>query len=360
MLLTTCPNCGAKFKVSTEQLNVRQGRVMCGRCRHVFNAFEALKRIEDNDAGEPIDYTLPDSTRETDTAQQIPLLDTQTAAQPAANEDQAEKMAADEALDSDDDALKKLEPFEQSQLAPEPPPIPTDETREGSGAPLDEAATSVEQLPPHDLEAWPGAHGAAEPSPEPALATTPDIDSSVGPDAQVVSTTNPLIGGSTPARAVRSRAWGWLAAAAGVLFALQSAFYFRSEIAQQYPQLRPQMAAACDAIGCAISWGRDTALIKIESSDLIEPPGRPGRILLTATLANRAATKQDFPALEVKLTDANNSVLSSRILMPSEYLGRVPAAGEGLAPNIELYVNLNLELAGKSPASGYGLRAFYP
>ena len=120
------------------------------------------------------------------------------------------------------------------------------------------------------------------------------------------------------------------------------------------------MAAACEAIGCDISWGRDTALIKIESSDLIEPPGRPGRILLTATLANRAATKQDFPALEVKLTDANNAVISSRILMPSEYLGRVPASGEGLAPNIELYVNLNLELAGRSPASGYGLRAFYP
>jgi predicted Zn finger-like uncharacterized protein len=47
MLLTTCPTCAAQFKVQPEHLNVRQGRVMCGRCRGVFNAFESLRRVED-------------------------------------------------------------------------------------------------------------------------------------------------------------------------------------------------------------------------------------------------------------------------------------------------------------------------
>jgi hypothetical protein len=112
-------------------------------------------------------------------------------------------------------------------------------------------------------------------------------------------------------------------------------------------------------IGCNVPWGRDQNAIKIESSDLIEPPGRPGRILLTATLVNRAASKQDYPVLEVKLTDANNGVLTSRVLTPAEYLGRTPSGDEGLAPNVELYINLNLEIAGKSQASGYGLQAFY-
>lgn len=295
MLLTTCPKCSAKFKVSPEQLNVRQGRVMCGRCRHVFNAFETLKRTEDNDAGEPIDYTLLDATQETDSAQQIPPLDTATAAE-----------------------------------STDKPELSRD------------------------------VHGVAGLPPDADLAITPDIDPAAEPDAQGLATTNPLIGGPVPADPVQSRVWVWLGTSAGVALALQAAFYFRSEIVQQYPQLRPQMAAMCEAFACSISWGRDTALIKIESSDLIEPPGRPGRILLTATLVNRAPTKQDFPALEVKLTDANNAVLSSRVLMPAEYLGRVPAAGEGLAPNIELYVNLNMELVGKPQASGYGLRAFYP
>ena len=47
MLLTICPNCSAQFKVQPEQLNVRQGRVMCGRCRQVFNAFQSLTRVEE-------------------------------------------------------------------------------------------------------------------------------------------------------------------------------------------------------------------------------------------------------------------------------------------------------------------------
>jgi len=348
MLLTTCPNCSAKFKVSPEQLNVRQGRVMCGRCRHVFNAFEALKRVEDSDDGEPIDYKLVDSTRETDTAQQIPLLDAEQGPQSVSRQDRAEEVVTEQAFDSYEDALKKLEHFEDSQLS-----SALSQTTSGT-AHADRVAS------PTDLRVFAKPTTTDNPKPSPNVATAPDIDSTIEPDAQVLSTTNPLIGGALPTRQAQSRAWVWLAASASVLLGLQTAFYFRSEIVQQYPQLRPQMAAACEALGCVISWGRDTALIKIESSDLIEPPGRPGRILLSATLANRATTKQDFPALEVKLTDANNAVLSSRVLMPSEYLGRVPAVGEGLAPNIELYVNLNLELVGKSPASGYGLRAFYP
>ena len=46
MLLTICPHCKAQFKVTPDQLNIRQGRVMCGRCRHVFNGFQSLERVD--------------------------------------------------------------------------------------------------------------------------------------------------------------------------------------------------------------------------------------------------------------------------------------------------------------------------
>jgi len=48
------------------------------------------------------------------------------------------------------------------------------------------------------------------------------------------------------------------------------------------------------------------------------------------------------------------------VLAPEDYLGRVPTPDEGLLPNAELYVNLNLELTGKLNASGYEVRALYP
>ena len=42
MMLTRCPQCATAFRVSAEQLKVKQGKVRCGQCRHVFNALETL------------------------------------------------------------------------------------------------------------------------------------------------------------------------------------------------------------------------------------------------------------------------------------------------------------------------------
>src|SRR5688500_1036374 len=51
MLITTCGNCRARFRVTPQQLNAKQGQVRCGRCRQVFNGFEALERFPDDDTG---------------------------------------------------------------------------------------------------------------------------------------------------------------------------------------------------------------------------------------------------------------------------------------------------------------------
>ena len=345
---------------------------MCGRCRHVFNAFEALKRIEDADVGEPIDYSVVDSTQsrevsdaasaETAPAEAVVVADVFDLSAPPegppSNEvvtnSSSEIDAVDsyDSYDSYDEALKKLELAEQSAAA-------------------DETAAYAFALPAEEVNAELQAPSGV--APEPNVESVPTdaprqaddlMPSAKEPELRAAPITavidNPLISGPLPRQTAPSRAWTWLAVFAGAALLVQAIYYFRSQIVQQYPQLRPSLAAACEPIGCTVSWGRDQALIKIESSELIEPPGRPGKILLTATLVNRATMKQDFPAIDVKLTDANNAVLASRVLLPAEYLGRTPSAGEGLTPNAELYINLNLELVGKSPASGYGLRAFYP
>ncbi|MGZ5649300.1 MAG: MJ0042-type zinc finger domain-containing protein, partial [Usitatibacter sp.] len=51
MLITTCTHCKAKFRVSPQQLNAKQGQVRCGRCRAVFNGFQSLERFPDDDTG---------------------------------------------------------------------------------------------------------------------------------------------------------------------------------------------------------------------------------------------------------------------------------------------------------------------
>jgi predicted Zn finger-like uncharacterized protein len=42
MMLTRCPGCATAFRVTPEQLKVRQGKVRCGKCATVFNALESL------------------------------------------------------------------------------------------------------------------------------------------------------------------------------------------------------------------------------------------------------------------------------------------------------------------------------
>ena len=51
MLITTCAHCRARFRVTPQQLNARQGQVRCGHCDQVFNGFEALERFPDDDTG---------------------------------------------------------------------------------------------------------------------------------------------------------------------------------------------------------------------------------------------------------------------------------------------------------------------
>jgi predicted Zn finger-like uncharacterized protein len=51
MLITTCAHCRARFRVTPQQLNARQGQVRCGSCEKVFNGFEALERFPDDDTG---------------------------------------------------------------------------------------------------------------------------------------------------------------------------------------------------------------------------------------------------------------------------------------------------------------------
>jgi predicted Zn finger-like uncharacterized protein len=336
MLLTICPSCAVKFRVQPEQLNVRQGRVMCGRCRHVFNAFESLKRIEDRDDAAQDDATGLDLS-----------------ATPAPN-DLPEPSQPRESVDAPDDVPKHDVEFGDG------PQAPADNVQDESAStiPAQQASALMAELDtPLAISSFPVEAPPAFLSADPAPADPPEI---VQPDEKPLAK-NPLLRPAPPYRRAPVRAvWIMGVLVLVLIISAQLVFYFRASIVESHPEARPYLAKACEIAGCSISWGRDEGSIKIEASDLIESPARPGRIVLTATMVNRGKKKQELPAIELRITDNGNQLLTSRILQPRDYLGRPPLQGEGIAPNAELFVNMNLEIANKSPASGYGLRAFYP
>lgn len=46
-LVTCCPACAANFYVTPDQLSMYRGEVRCGKCNHIFNAFDRLSELPD-------------------------------------------------------------------------------------------------------------------------------------------------------------------------------------------------------------------------------------------------------------------------------------------------------------------------
>ena len=185
------------------------------------------------------------------------------------------------------------------------------------------------------------------PKPPPGPASQGGFD----PDAA------PFLAGSA---APRRRVWPWAVGTLAALLVLgaQAGHHFRVELAALAPEYRPLLAQACDALGCDIPLPRQAGLLGIESSDLHPDPERKSRLLLSASLRNRAPFAQALPHLEVTLTDTADQAVVRKVLPPEAYL---PArqADEGIAPNGELPVALAIDAEGVA-AAGYRLYIFYP
>lgn len=290
MLITTCTHCLARFRVTPQQLNARQGQVRCGKCGEVFSGFEALERVPDDDTGTRL-------------------------------------LAAREALErkprSEPEALPELETVEPPAAAQTP-------------APGTEPAASGSEAGPHSVR-------RSERSREtPAIAEALDLELDLA-----------------PARARLARAWSFGVVLLLVVLGAEAAYAFRAPLAQRYPVLRPWLESACARAGCTVHWSREERLLKLEDSELLEVPGKPGEIALGARIRNLAPVAQEYPDLELTLTDIGGQPAARRVLRPSDYLGHSPAPGEVLAAGAQVAIQLRLETPGLK-ATGYELLVFYP
>ncbi len=296
---------------------------MCGRCRQVFNAFQSLSRLEEPAGVHATDLpeAMAERTDNDDTPVTFPATD-----------------------------ITNIPVVDPLFLREEPSPLPA---AFAESQPVPRVLPQSIAMPGTAREDWPSYRHAREVTlSEPAI----DFAGDSNPLLAEVSTSR-----GTPA-AANVRGWrvGVFVMFVGLL--AQATYAFRTTLVSNYPQLRPGFTQLCELAGCSLSWGRDETVLKLDASELIETPGKPGHILLTAILVNRGKTKQDLPSLELRLTDNANQIVVSRLLHPRDYLGRAIDKDEGLTPNTELYVNmdLNLERGDRPPASGYGLIVFYP
>ena len=148
---------------------------------------------------------------------------------------------------------------------------------------------------------------ASEPEPAPAAATT--------------ASTGPAF--AAPTAAGRGR-WRWpLIALLALLLGLQILLADRARLAAD-PGWRPLLENLCGALGCTLpAWHEPTAFLMLDRQ--IRPADTPGALRVDATFRNDARWAQDWPALQLALSDADGRVLGSAVFTPEQYLGAAPA-----------------------------------
>ncbi|HUL95504.1 MAG TPA: zinc-ribbon and DUF3426 domain-containing protein [Usitatibacter sp.] len=304
MLITSCNHCGARFRVTPQQLNAKQGQVRCGRCRQVFNGFVRLERFPDDDTGARL------------------LAEAERAAQAKSGTPPENELPDLESLDAP-------QPAPEPQRAPEPQPEPEPE-----------APAQPEYVePPAPVASTPPPAGPPAPRGAPPVAAI-SLPALPQPDPP-------------------ARAWAFGTVLLALVLAAELTYAFRGTIAQRYPVLRPYLESACDMAGCNVPWAHEESLLKLEDSELLEVPGKPGEISLNARIRNLAPAAQEYPYIEVTLTDIGGQPAIRRVLPPADYLGRPLTGGETIAAGAELNVQLRLETP-RIKATGYELLLFYP
>lgn len=367
-MITTCPACHTRFRVSPEQMEAHGGDVRCGRCAKVFNASIYMeKELEE-----------------------------------LQHEGQA-KLVFDEPVEPAALPVEvaKLEPTPDSTPvpapipAPVPPPISENEVVQLSGPP-----EALEEAPPEALEALscdeaPAAAEALQPFPAidglgtepvaPVVGFVPEWDAALPHEAiapiavqpaveKPAVSASPLVPEAIP-RSIfvsepeyemedepkkRNFFWLWLI---GILLLLATAggqglYFFRTELAARYPEVKPLLLQLCEVLECTVPLPANPDLLNIETSNLEADPQQANLVTLNAILRNRSAFAQEYPQLELTITNTQDQIVARRVFTPGEYAKHADLA-RGMTSNEEVAVKLSLDL-GDLTATGYRVFLFYP
>lgn len=313
-MLTTCPACRTRFRVTPEQLAAHRGDVRCGRCAKVFNAHAYLEH--EPEALEP-------------------------------------EVLEPEAFEPEDELDAQVEDFTAEETIPpavEEGPPAGEEPEPSLAEPVDEAL--IEAVEPEPEEPFPAV---AEPVATEAGETAVEAESAPVPPIEAIS---PVEEEEVEVpKKKRSFFWLWLAGTILLLVGLgvQGLYGFRTELASRYPDFKPFLQHLC---GCTIRLPANPDMLSIETSNLEADPNQANLVVLNAILRNRAKVAQEYPLLELTLTDTQDRMIARRIFPPTEYAKNTDLK-RGMPPNEEVTVKLHLDL-GDLKAAGYRVFLFYP
>ena len=325
-LATRCTSCGTVFRVVQDQLKVSEGWVRCGRCNEVFNALEGLFDLERDTPPE----AAPAHAAEIAASSSGPVSD---------NPWNADGFVAE----PDPNLVDKLNTRLFGSRRADSESTPANHVRARDRHEFSDAQFNPEWVADDEVPSQVGALFSAAPFEEHG-----SVDKAAPEFVR---------------RAQREERWRSRAARVVLSFAsavllvvltLQGAHHFRDLVAARWPNLKPALAAWCDAANCRIEAPRRIEDISVENTALARV-GTSDVFRLSVTLRNRSMIGLALPSIELSLTDASGLLVARRALAPRDFRAAsalVPAGGES---------PLQLLLSAGSPrVSGYTVEIFYP
>ncbi len=360
-MYTQCPDCATVFRVTADALRAAHGDVRCGICSTTFNALENLSEQSFEPAPPETEAPSPDDSM---TVEELPgseNIELSSASEPAVEQAPAEPAVQDEALAmefhgdaADLDRLFVVESptpveFEPAEVAAtlstgeaaandgdldrtdEFPVLILDET--------DEPVAAVEPAGPPRVVV-PAAKAMPEPAESIVLAAEEPATPYGAPRILIPEEMRKRLAEEAAARSALladfdeneaptpSRRWPWAAGVAVLLllFAAQVVHSQRERLIQR-PGLGPLIAQTYALLGLALTVPTDLSAYELRQWGAANDPNETERLLLRASIVNRASYAQPYPLLRLALQDRFGATLGVRDIEPKDYLPGSGAPG---------------------------------
>jgi len=334
-MITQCPGCQTRFRLPLDQVASSRGEVFCGECHAQFNALDYLVIEEGIKSDKP---TLTDRAQKGDEDTYGNTLFLPIDKNAIAN------LLSDGAAPKTD-AETKSQP-ETIELPPQLAPIAQSSTPDFTDTLIQRALQTQEHLEENsDLdrinadigdsilqkdtlrhedvqvtlqeEAQKEIHEGTETLVNEALHANRD---------QVKYQLNQTL--EEPAQEHSSSIWSTLSSIA-IIMLLITTMGLQYLVAQrehfsQHRYFRPLLTTICPHIGCVMPPKRQLALLSIVDNRIETHPQFPKALLITAELANHGRFEQNYPIVELVMTNIQQEVVASRHFYPDEYLSEPP------------------------------------
>jgi predicted Zn finger-like uncharacterized protein len=412
-MYSQCPECQTRFRVTADALRAAHGTVRCGRCG---GAFDALERLSDSippparempevpllvaadvatgpgtatgaeyhfsaedlervfveaadwqdpflspppvaaDAREPVgigteppivvvhdDATVEDITLE---GERVRVEESPAEAVAEFDLDSTDELeilrhVEDSAYPDDDEETERELQALARQLAEESPPLQTAAAPVDPGVraePIAAAETAGEERGPPEEAFAP----APPPPPVPLAAQrwrTPVVDTEPEP--------------TSAASPWRTLAWTMASLLLALVLAAQLIHFYRQDLVR-HPQAGPLLRAAYERVGLALLPNWDLAAFELRQWGNDAGAAAQGRMVVRASLTNRASFAQPHPILRLELEDRFGVTVATREFEPADYLKNPSQASRLIASGSSSEAELLLADPGPE-AVGYRL-----